>query len=213
MGGTENIRLEAELAQWLRVEAVPEASPDTSYDPQADPVAIAAAEGQRWREQAAADARAAARQAEKELRDWAILRAENLLDLAQARKLDAAACAEADDPSLWRLRMLYGRSPAVAAQVDIWMAKALATHSGVMADPTARVAAQETLPQRVTAQAALLEAMTTMSGGPASPELLFVGPLAPAALEAPEELAYWLATMRSSAGQPGRKGSPSSRGG
>ncbi|MFJ8470053.1 hypothetical protein [Streptomyces swartbergensis] len=62
----------------------------------------------------------------------ALRRAEDLLDLAQARKLDASVLVEADAPHVWR--MLCGRSPAAVRQVDAWMARALAARCGALAD-------------------------------------------------------------------------------
>lgn len=81
----ESVRLEAELAEWMRIEAVLEGGPGARYDPDTDPVAVAAVHQERRREGAAADARAAGRRAEREHRDRVLRRAEDLLDLAQAR--------------------------------------------------------------------------------------------------------------------------------
>jgi hypothetical protein len=190
-GETERARLEAELPQWQRIEALLDSSEGARYDPESDPVAAAAAEEMRRRERAAADAQEAARRAERERRDWTLQRAEDLLDLAQAGKLDASVLVEGDDPHVWR--MLYGRSPAVVRQVDAWMARALAAGSGALADPDVRAAAWEALPQRVTAHALLLQALVDTTGGSVSEDLPFVGALAEAAPGATEELARWLA--------------------
>lgn len=190
-GETERARLEAELPEWQRIEALLESSEGARYDPETDPVAVAAAEEVRRREQAAADAQEAARRAERERREGALRRAEDLLDLTQARKLDASVLVEADDPHAWP--MLNGRSPAAVRQVDAWMARALAAGSGALADPDVRAEAWEALPQRVTAHALLLQALANTTGGPVNEDLPFVGALAEAAPEATEQLARWLA--------------------
>ncbi|MFI6376561.1 hypothetical protein [Streptomyces sp. NPDC050546] len=95
------VQLEAELPEWRRIETLLESSTAATaawYDPGSDPVALVAAEEMHRREQAAADAVEAARRAERERRDAALRRAEDLLELAQAGKLDASVPVEADDP-------------------------------------------------------------------------------------------------------------------
>lgn len=82
----ESLRLEAELAEWRRIEALMEGRPGARYEPETDPVGAAAADQERRLERDAADARVAARRAEQELRDWALRRAEDLKDLAKAGK-------------------------------------------------------------------------------------------------------------------------------
>ncbi|MEU0389012.1 hypothetical protein [Streptomyces chartreusis] len=110
--------------------------------------------------------------------------AEDLLDLAQARQLDASVLVEGDDPHVWRV--LCGRSPAGVRQVDAWMARPLAADSGALPDPGVRAATWEALPQRVTAHALLLQALANGTGGSANEDLPFVGALAEAASEATE---------------------------
>ncbi|MFJ8469580.1 hypothetical protein [Streptomyces swartbergensis] len=190
-GETERMQLEAELPEWQRIEALLDSSEGARYDPETDPVAVAAADEVRRRERAATDALEAARRAERERREGALRRAEDLLDLARARKLDTSVLVEADDPHVWR--MLCGRSPAAVRQVDAWMARALAARSGALANPHVRAAAWEALPQRVTAHALLLQALADSTAGSLPEDLPFAGALAEAAPEATEQLARWLA--------------------
>lgn len=179
-------QLEVELAELKRIEQLLLTSPDaTRYVPEDDPLFVAAVESEREREQAAADAQFAAQQSEAERRDRALRRAEDLLDLVGARKLDSSVPVCADDPEAWR--MLRGRSPAAVAQLDAWMAQALAARTGAFADDGVRAAAYDTLPARVTAHAALLTALGS------SGDLPFVGVLARSAPEAAAQLAEWLA--------------------
>jgi hypothetical protein len=185
-------QLAMELAEWRRIEQLLVASPGTHYTPEDDPVAVAAIDQERDREQAALDTQLAAQQAEKERRDRTLKRASELLDLVQARQLDASVPVQADDPEAWR--MLRGHSPAAIKQIDAWMAQALAARSGALSDDAVRAAAQATLPQRVTAHAALLE---TLDATGRSGDLPFVGVLAQAAPEATAQLAQWLATTGS----------------
>ncbi|MEU0730648.1 hypothetical protein [Streptomyces sp. NPDC006140] len=190
-GESERVRLEAELPEWQRIEALLESSGQAGYDPESDRVAAAAAEEMRRRERAAADAREAARRAERERREGALRRAEDLLDLAQDRNLDASVLVEADDPHV--RSMLCGRSPAAVRQIDARMARALTARLGALADPGVRAAAWEALPQRVTAHAALLKALAGNTAGFLPEALPFAGALAAAAPEATEQLARWLA--------------------
>jgi hypothetical protein len=67
-GESEHVRLEAELPEWQRIEALLDSS-EARYEPETDPVAAAAAEEMSRRERAAADAREAARRAERERRE------------------------------------------------------------------------------------------------------------------------------------------------
>ncbi|MEU0451784.1 hypothetical protein ABZ322_01800 [Streptomyces sp. NPDC006129] len=188
-GESERVRLEAELPEWQRIEALLESSGQAGYDPESDRVAAAAAEEMRRRERAAADAREAARGAERERREGALRRAEDLL--AQDRNLDASVLVEADDPHV--RSMLCGRSPAAVRQIDARMARALTARLGALADPGVRAAAWEALPQRVTAHAALLKALAGNTAGFLPEALPFAGALAAAAPEATEQLARWLA--------------------
>ncbi|MFM9584151.1 hypothetical protein [Streptomyces caniscabiei] len=156
-----------------------EAWPGARYDPDADSVAVAAAGQERRRERAAADAQAAEQRAERELRDWALRRAEHLLELAQAGRLDASVPVE---PDVWPI--LRHRSEDGVQQIDAWMVKALANRSGALADPGVVAAARQALPQRVTAHAALLEALDTVGEG--AGDVSFADEIAQSAPEATE---------------------------
>lgn len=159
------------------------------YDPAGDPVAVAAVEEAARRERAALRAREAADQEARDRRDRALRRADELMDLARAGTLDDRVPSAPEDAAAWR--WLRGHPRNTVARVDAWMARAVASRAGAMADPLTRAAALDVLPRRVTAHAALLEALAA-AGCPVGQDSAFPGVLAEAATEATVELAAWL---------------------
>ncbi|PWJ02622.1 hypothetical protein DKG34_37330 [Streptomyces sp. NWU49] len=80
----------------------------------------------------------------------------------------------------------------VQADVDAWLARALAAHRGHYAHPAAREAAAGLLPQSVLAHAALLSALARRGPAAAPGELAVVVRLAVAEPEATADLAALL---------------------
>ncbi|KUH35528.1 hypothetical protein ATE80_28720 [Streptomyces kanasensis] len=76
--------------------------------------------------------------------------------------------------------------------VDGWLAQALADRSGHYADPAARTAAVDSLPDRVRAHAVLLAALARTGAPAADGELEFAARLAQADPAATNALAIWL---------------------
>ncbi len=87
----------------------------------------------------------------------------------------------------------------VQADVDAWLAQALAAHRGHYADPAAREAAASLLPQPVLAYVALLSALARLVPAAAPGELTFAARLATAEPEATADLAALLTRATESA--------------
>ncbi|MFJ6661570.1 hypothetical protein ACIQNG_35255 [Streptomyces sp. NPDC091377] len=139
----DDVRGPAELAEWERIDQLLAAAPaDTVYDPDTDDVvraelAAAAAREAELREAARAAARADELQALREL---------GTLEQTEPRTGDEAVRDE-----LTRRAGGY-----VQADVDGWLARALAAHRGHYRDPAARKEAAGLLTAPVLAHAALL---------------------------------------------------------
>ncbi|MFF5475356.1 hypothetical protein [Streptomyces achromogenes] len=177
-------RRRAELGEWERIDRLlAAAAPGTVYDPDTDDVV---------RAELAAEAAAAAER-EAELREAARIaaRADELQALRELGTLEQAEPRTGDKAVRDELTRRVGWG--VQADVDAWLARALAAHRGHYADPAAREAAAGLLPQPVLAHAALLSALARLVPAAAPGELAFAARLAAAEPEAAGELAVLLA--------------------
>lgn len=190
-------RSRAELAEWERIDQMlAAAAPRTVYDPDTDDVVQA---------ELAAEAAAAAER-EAELREAARIaaRADELQALRELGTLEQAEPREGDEAVREELTRRAGWY--VQADVDAWLARALATHRGHYADPAAReTAAAGLLPQPVLAHAALLSALARLVPAAAPGELAVAAQLAAADPEATAGLA---ALLTRAAGPADLAGSP-----
>ncbi|GGX29654.1 hypothetical protein [Streptomyces chryseus] len=179
----DDVRGPAELAEWERLaQLLADAAPGTVYDPDTDGVVQA---------ELAADAAAdAARQAELREADRIEARADELQALRELGTLEQAEPREGDEAVRDELTRRAGGY--VQADVDAWLARALAAHLGHYADPAAREAAAGLLPQPVLAHAALLSALARLVPAAAPGELAFAARLAAADPEATADLAALL---------------------
>lgn len=179
----DDARGRAELAEWERLDQLlATAAPGTVYDPDADEVVQA--------ELAADSAAAAAREAE--LREAARIaaRADELQALRELGTLEQDEPREGDEAVRDELTRRTGWY--VQADVDAWLARALATHLGHYAAPAAREAAAGLLPPSVLAHAALLSALTRLAPAAHTGQLAFAARLTTAAPEAAADLAAFL---------------------
>ena len=173
-------RRAAELAEWQRVVQLLAAS-GGPCDPDADVVVQEELAEDRRREESELQRR----QEQQRVAD----RAEGLARLGGAGRLDRSVPSRAGDEAA---RDLLDESHDYrAAEVDAWLARALADHSGHYADSAARAAAVGSLPVPVRAHAALLAALAR-TGAPVDGDLEFVGRLAQADPAATTALAAWL---------------------
>ncbi|NJP53499.1 hypothetical protein HCJ93_26400 [Streptomyces sp. SBST2-5] len=190
----DDVRGPAELAEWERIDQLLAAAPPgTVYDPDTDDVVQA--------ELAAEAAAAAAREAE--LREAARIaaRADELQALRELGTLEQAEPREGDEAARDELTRRAGAY--VQADVDAWLARALAAHRGHYADPAAREAAAGLLPQPVLAHAALLSALARLVPAAAPGELALAARLATAEPEATADLAALLNAATEPAGTDG----------
>ncbi|MCX4428880.1 hypothetical protein [Streptomyces mirabilis] len=173
----------AELAEWERIDQLlADAAPNAVYDPEADGVVQA---------ELAADAAAAAAR-EAELREAARVaaRADELQALRELGTLEQTEPREGDKAVRDELTRRAGW--CVQADVDTWLAHALATHLGHYRDPAARQAAAGLLPQPVLAHAALLTELGRLAPGAGVDQLAFAARLAATDPEATADLAAFL---------------------
>ncbi|MDX2565367.1 hypothetical protein PV371_38085 [Streptomyces sp. TX20-6-3] len=171
----DDVRGRAELAEWERLDQLLAAAPaGTVYAPDTVVQAELAAEAAAARE---AELREAARVA---------ARADELHTLEQT---DPREGDEAARDELTRRAGGY-----VQADVDAWLAHALAAHLGHYRDPTAGL-----LTPPVLAHAALLAELARLVPGAAVDELAFAARLATTEPEATGDLAALLARARSGA--------------
>ncbi|MFE4287350.1 hypothetical protein ACFRSX_29525 [Streptomyces goshikiensis] len=164
----DEVRGPAELAEWERIaELLAAAVPGTVYDPDVDDVLQA---------ELATDAAAVAREAE--LREAARIaaRADQLQQLRGLGTLGQAEPAEGDEAVRDELTRRAGGY--VQADVDSWLAHALAAHGGHYRDPAAREAAASLLTPPVLAHAALLGELVRLVPGAGADELAFAARLA-----------------------------------
>ncbi|WP_026179395.1 hypothetical protein [Streptomyces hokutonensis] len=178
----------AELAEWERIgQLLAGAAPDAVYDPGVDVVV--------QEELAAEAAAAAARQAE--LREAARIaaRADELQALRELGTLEQTEPREGDEAVRDELTRRAGWS--VQADVDTWLAGALAAYRGHYADPAARAAAAVLLPAQLLTHAALLTELAHLAPDADAGQLAFAARLATAAPEAAGDLAAFLTRARS----------------
>lgn len=179
----DDVRGRAELAEWERIDQLLATAPTgTVYNEDTDDVV---------RAELAADAAAAAAR-EAELREAARIaaRADELQTLRELGTLEQAEPREGDEAVREELTRRAGWY--VQADVDAWLARALAAHRGHYAAPAAREAAAGLLPQPVLAHAALLSALARLVPAAAPGELAFAARLATAEPEATAGLAALL---------------------
>lgn len=185
----------AELAEWERIDQLlATAAPGTVYDPDAD---------SHVRAELAAEATAAAAR-EAELREVARLaaRADELQALREMGTLEQTEPREDDEAVRDELTRRAGGY--VQADVDIWLARALAAHLGHYANPAARKAAVGLLPPPVLAHAALLTELVRLVPAADVDELAFAARLATAAPEATASLAAFLSRATDTTDPAGR---------
>ncbi|MFB1044460.1 hypothetical protein [Streptomyces chrestomyceticus] len=178
----DDVRGRTELAEWERIDQLLAAAvPGTVYDPDTDEVVqaeLAAAREAELREAARIAARADELQA---------LRRLGTLEQAQPRDGDEAV----------REELTRRAGGCVQADVDAWLARALAAHLGHYRAPAAREAAAGLLPQPVLAHAALLAELARPVPGTDADQLAFAARLATTDPEATGALAAFLARARS----------------
>ncbi|MFD9605120.1 hypothetical protein [Streptomyces sp. NPDC059970] len=185
----DDVRGPAELTEWERLaQLLADAAPGTVYDPDVDDVAQA---------ELAADAAAAVRQAELREAAWIAARADELQALRELGTLEQADPRDGDEAVRDELTRRAGGY--VQADVDAWLAHALAAHLGHYRDPAAREAAAGLLPPPVLAHAALLAELAHLTPGTDVDQLAFAARLATTEPEAAGDLATFLARARSSA--------------
>ncbi|MEU2564969.1 hypothetical protein ABZ626_37440 [Streptomyces longispororuber] len=173
----------AELAEWERINhLLAAAAPGTVYDPNTDDVVQAelAAEAA-----AAAEREAAVREAKR-----MAARADELQALRELGTLEQAEPREGDEAVRDELTRRAGSY--IQADVDAWLARALAAHRGHYADQAAREAAAGLLPQPVLAHAALLSTLARLVPAAAPGELAVAARLAATDPEATADLAALL---------------------
>ncbi len=186
----DDVRGPAELAEWERLDQLlAAATAGTVYDPDTDPVVQdeLAAEAA-----AAADREAAVREAQR-----IAARADELQALRELGTLEQTEPRDGDEAVRDELTRRAGGY--VQAEVDAWLAHALAAYLGHFRDPAAREAAAGLLPPPVLAHAALLAELALLLPGVDVDELAFAARLATTEPEAVGDLAAFLARARSKA--------------
>ncbi|MEU5053522.1 hypothetical protein [Streptomyces sp. NPDC021096] len=180
----DDVRGPAELAEWERIAALLSGAPaGTVYDPDADDVVQA---------ELAADA--AARETELGEAVRIAARANHLQVLRDLGTLDQAEPAEGDEAVSDELTRRAGGY--VQADVDAWLAHALAAHRGHYRDPAARDAAAGLLTPPVLAHAALLGELLRLVPDADADELAFAARLAATEPEAVGALTALLTRAR-----------------
>lgn len=180
-----DVRGPAELAEWERLDQLLAAAPaGTVYDPDTDPVVQAelAAEAEAA---AAADREAAVREAQR-----IAARADELQALRELGTLEQTEPRAGDEAVRDELTRRAGGY--VQADVDGWLAHALAAHLGHYRDPAAREDAASLLTAPVLAHAALLAELARLVPGAAVDQLAFAARLATTEPEATGALAAFL---------------------
>ncbi|MCY0922846.1 hypothetical protein OS965_32685 [Streptomyces sp. H27-G5] len=171
----------AELAEWARITQLL-AGTDDVYDPQGDVVVQA--------ELAADAAAAAAREAELREAQRIAARADELQALRELGTLEQTEPHTGDE--VVRDELTRRAGGYVQADVDAWLARALAARLGHYRDPAAREAAAGLLHPPVLAHAALLAVLTQLVADADVDQLPFAARLATADSEAADELAAFL---------------------
>ncbi|MFE0358757.1 hypothetical protein ACFW2K_28620 [Streptomyces nigra] len=184
----DDVRGPAELAEWERIaQLLAAAVPGTVCDPEADDVVQA--------ELAADAAAAAAREAEHREAARVAARADELQALRELGTLEQTEPRTGDEAVRDELTRRAGGY--VQADVDAWLAHALAAHLGHYRDPAAREEAAGLLTPPVLAHAALLVELARLVLGADVYQLAFAGRLATALPGAAGDLAVFLARVRS----------------
>ncbi|MDX2993520.1 hypothetical protein [Streptomyces scabiei] len=177
----------AELAEWERIDQLLAAeAPDTVYNPDTDDVVQA--------ELAAEAAAAAAREAEHREAARIAARADELQALRELGTLEQTEPRDGDEAARDELTRRAGGY--VQADVDAWLAHALAAHLGHYRDPAARETAAGLLTPPVLAHAALLAELARLVPGVDVDQLAFAARLATTEPEAVGALAVFLARVR-----------------
>ncbi|MCX4482072.1 hypothetical protein OOK44_37480 [Streptomyces cellulosae] len=183
----DDVRGQAELAEWERLAQLLATAPSgTVYSPDADDAV---------RAELVADA-AAASAREAELREAARIaaRADELQALRELSTLQQTEPRTGDEAARDELTRRAGGY--VQADVDAWLAHALATHRGHYRDPAAREEAAGLLTPPVLAHAALLAELARLVPDAVVDQLAFAARLATAEPEAAGTLAVFLARAR-----------------
>ncbi|MFG3142429.1 hypothetical protein ACGFZA_40260 [Streptomyces sp. NPDC048211] len=183
----DDVRGPAELAEWERIaQLLADAAPGTVYDPDADGFVRA--------ELAAEAAAAAAREAE--LREAARIaaRADELQALRELGTLEQTEPRPGDEAVRDELTRRAGGY--VQADVDAWLAHALAAHLGHYRDPAAREEAAGLLTPSVLTHAALLAELARLVPDSDMDQLAFAARLATTEPEAAGALAAFLTRAR-----------------
>ncbi|MEU0413564.1 hypothetical protein ABZ307_38035 [Streptomyces griseorubiginosus] len=178
----------AELAEWERIDQLlADAAPDTVYDPGIDAVV---------QEELAAEAAAAAvTEAEWREAQRIAARADELQALRELGTLEQTEPREGDEAARDELTRRAGGY--VQADVDAWLAHALAAHLGHYRDPAAREAAADLLPVSLLTHAALLTELARLVPAADTGQLAFTARLAASEPEAAAALAAFLTRARS----------------
>ncbi|WP_051113719.1 hypothetical protein [Streptomyces davaonensis] len=190
----DDVRGPAELAEWERIaQLLAAAAPGTIYDPGADDVVQA---------ELAADAAAAdSREAEHREAARVAARADELQALRELGTLEQTEPHDGDEAVRDELTRRAGGY--VQADVDAWLAHALAAHLGHYRDPAARKAATGLLPPPVLAHAALLAELARLVPDTGVGQLAFAARIATADPEAAADLATFLNRAPETPGAPG----------
>ncbi|MFC9035075.1 hypothetical protein [Streptomyces arboris] len=174
----------AELGEWERiVQLLADTPPGTVYDPDTDDVVRA--------ELAADAAAAAAREAELREAMRIAARADEVQALRELGTLDQTEPRTGDEAV--REELTRRADGYVQADVDAWLARAIAIHLGHYRDPAAREAAVGLLTPPVLAHAALLAELLRLVPGVDVGQLAFAARLASTEPEAAGDLAAFLA--------------------
>jgi hypothetical protein len=191
----DDVRGPTELAEWERIDQLLAAAPTgTVYDPDTDDVVRAEAAASAARE---AELREAARVA---------ARADELQALRELGTLEQTEPRTGDEAARDELTRRAGGY--VQADVDGWLAYALAVHLGHYRDPAAREEAAGLLPPPVLAHAALLTELARLVRDVDMDQLEFAARLATTEPEAAGALGLFLARPRPSRGPLNPAGSP-----
>ncbi|MFI9630812.1 hypothetical protein [Streptomyces sp. NPDC052042] len=173
-------RRAAELAEWQRVVQLLTAT-GGPYNPDADVVVQEELAEDRRREEA--------EQQHRQEQQQLAARTDELAAHMRAGRLDRTVETRPGDEAARDVLVHRGDYHPV---VDGWLAQALADRSGHYADPAARTAAADSLPEAVRAHAVLLTVLARSGAPAADGELEFAGRLAQADPEATDALAAWL---------------------
>ncbi|MGF3135555.1 hypothetical protein ACQV4C_30805 [Streptomyces albidoflavus] len=178
-----DVRGRAELAEWERIEQLLAAAPTgTLYDPDTDVVVRAELEADA--------AAAAAREADLREARRIAARADELQALRELGTLEQTEPRVGDEAVRDELTRRAGGY--VQADVDGWLARALAAHRGHYRDPAAREEAPGLLTPPVLAHAALLTELARLVPGADVDQLAFAARLATTEPEAAGALAAFL---------------------